>query len=62
MEGNSLELSIVMPCLNGAPKPKEPFKNLRKKYIPPKDHPWRNFRLPTSLDFEEKEETLVGAL
>jgi hypothetical protein len=43
------------------PKPKEPYKP-RKKYIPPKDHPWRNFRLPTSLDFEEKEEIFAGAL
>lgn len=43
------------------PKPKQPYKS-RKKYIPPKDHSWRRFRLPGSLNFEEKEEALVGAL
>lgn len=41
------------------PKPKEPFKP-RKLYIPPKDHPWRRFRLTGSPGF--KEEALVGAL
>lgn len=42
-------------------KPKEPPKP-RKIYIPPKDHPWRKFKLPGSLNSEEKEEVLVGAL
>lgn len=28
----------------------------------PKDHPWRNFRLPGSLRFEAKEEVFAGAL
>jgi len=31
-------------------------------YIPPKDHPWRKFRLPGSIDLEEKEAVLAGAL
>lgn len=43
-------------------KPKEPLKNLRKTYIPPRDHPWRRFKLPGSLNFEEKEEVLADAL
>jgi len=43
------------------PKPESPYRP-RNKYIPPKDHPWRKFRLPGSLDFEEKEEVLVDAL
>lgn len=43
------------------PKPKEPYKP-RKTYIPPQNHPWRKFRLPGSLNFEEKEEVLAGAL
>lgn len=34
----------------------------KKVYIPPKDHPWRRFRLPGSISFEEKEEALAGAL
>lgn len=34
----------------------------KKIYIPPKDHPWRKFRLPGSIDFEEKETVLAGAL
>lgn len=42
-------------------KPKEPYK-ARKTYVPPMDHPWRKFKLPGSLNFEEKEEVLVGAL
>jgi len=36
------------------PKPESPYKP-RNKYIPPKDHPWRKFRLPGSLNYEEKE-------
>lgn len=43
------------------PKPKEPYKP-RRIYIPPRDHPWKKFKLPGSLNFEEKEEVLVGAL
>jgi len=43
------------------PKPKQPYK-LRKKYSPPPDHPWRRFKLPSSLNFEEKEEIFAGAL
>lgn len=34
----------------------------KKIYIPPKDHPWRKFRLPGSIDPEEKEAVLAGAL
>jgi len=34
----------------------------KKLYIPPKDHPWRSFRLPGSVRLEEKEEVLAGAL
>ena len=34
----------------------------KEAYILPKDHPWRKFKLPGSLDFKEKEEILVGAL
>jgi len=43
------------------PKPKVPYKP-RNKYIPPQDHPWRKFKLPGSLNFEEKEEVLFDAL
>lgn len=43
------------------PKPKEPYKPT-EAYIPPRDHPWRKFKLPGSLNFEEKEEVLAGAL
>jgi len=46
-------------------KPKEDLERLfkpRKVYIPPKDHPWRRFRLPGYLNFEEKEEVLVATL
>jgi transposase/nicotinamide riboside kinase len=42
-------------------KPKSPYKP-RKTYIPPPDHPWRKFKLPGSLNFEEKEELEVCAL
>jgi len=44
-------------------EPKKPdiFKP-KKIYIPPDDHPWRKFKLPGSLNFEEKKEVLVGAL
>lgn len=38
-------------------KPEKPYRP-RKIYIPPKDHPWRKFKLPRSLNFEEKEEVL----
>jgi hypothetical protein len=31
-------------------------------HTPPKDHPWRNFRLPGTFKLKEKEEVLVGAL
>jgi len=34
----------------------------RERYIPPKDHSWRRFRLPGSLRFEAREEALAGAL
>lgn len=40
------------------PNPKISLKQ-RKVYIPPKDHPWKKFRLPGSLNFEEKEEALA---
>jgi len=43
------------------PKPKQPYEP-RNKYTPPRDHPWRKFKLLGSLNFEEKEEVLVGAL
>ena len=36
--------------------------SLKKAYIPPKDHPWRRFRLPGSVRLEEKEEVFAGAL
>ncbi|MCM8792159.1 MAG: hypothetical protein NC826_03300 [Candidatus Omnitrophica bacterium] len=45
------------------PKPKEEaLYKPRKKYTPPKDYPWRKFKLPGSLNFEEKEEALVDVL
>lgn len=31
-------------------------------HAPPKDHPWRSFRLPSSFKLKEKEEVLAGAL
>jgi hypothetical protein len=31
-------------------------------HIPPKDHPWKKFRLPGSVRIEEKEEIFAGAL
>ena len=31
-------------------------------HTPPKDHPWRNFKLPGPLNLKEKEEVLAGAL
>jgi len=34
----------------------------KKVYIPPKNHPWRSFRLSGSVNLKEKEEILVGAL
>lgn len=34
----------------------------RKIYIPPRDHPWRRFKLPGSVRLEEREEALAGAL
>jgi hypothetical protein len=41
----------------------KPFAHTPKKiYIPPKDHPWRKFRLAGSIDLEEKEAVLAGAL
>jgi transposase len=41
----------------------EPYTHSPKKiYIPPKDHPWRKFRLPSSVNLKEKEEVLAGAL
>lgn len=40
-------------------QPRKPFKQ-RKIYVPPKDHPWRKFRLPGSTKFEEKKEAIVG--
>ena len=46
----------VMPV---KPKEERPVK-LRKAYIPPPDHPWRSFKLPGSLRFEEKAKTLAG--
>lgn len=42
-------------------KIRQPRKH--RVYLPvPKDHPWRNFRLPGSHRFEAKEEALAGAL
>ncbi len=48
-------------------RPKKEQKELnthtpKKVYIPPKDHPWRSFKLPGSIKLKEKEEVLVGAL
>ena len=34
----------------------------REPYIPPKDHSWRRFRLPGSINFEAREEALAGVL
>jgi hypothetical protein len=42
-------------------KIKQPPKE-RKAYIPPKDHPWRNFRLPGSPSVREEQEVLAGTL
>ena len=42
-------------------KTEEPPK-IRKIYIPPKDHPWRNFRVADSSKLEAKEEAFAGAL
>ena len=46
-------------------RPKEQGKEpqtLKERYIPPKDHSWRRFRLPGSPKFEVREEVLAGAL
>ncbi|MFH1778992.1 MAG: hypothetical protein ABH847_03060 [Candidatus Omnitrophota bacterium] len=42
-------------------KQKEPQLS-KGTYIPPRTAPWRRFRLPGSINFEAKEEALVGAL
>lgn len=34
----------------------------KKTYTPPKDHPWRSFKLPGSINLKEREENLTGAL
>lgn len=34
----------------------------KERYIPPKDHSWRRFRLPGSPRFEAREEVFAGAL
>ncbi|MDI6786282.1 MAG: hypothetical protein QMD92_06180 [bacterium] len=34
----------------------------KKVYIPARDHPWRKFRLPGSINLKEKEEVFAGAL
>ena len=47
------------------PKKKQKESTLclsKKKYIPPKDHPWRKFRLPGSIKIKEKEEILESAI
>ncbi|MCM8757555.1 MAG: hypothetical protein NC903_00635 [Candidatus Omnitrophica bacterium] len=55
-------LTLKYKLIDAKPeKPKEPCRP-RKIYTPPPDHPWRKFKLPGSLNFEEKEEILVGAL
>ena len=42
---------------------KEPKAHASKKiYIPPKDHPWRTFRLPDSLKLRERQQALAGVL
>lgn len=45
-------------------KPVQPQKQHKPRvYEPvPKDHPWRRFKLPGSINFEAKEEALAGAL
>jgi hypothetical protein len=56
---------LKKPVLNIAEleKSKEPKTPTPKKvYIPPMDHPWRNFRLGGSIKVREKEEVLAGAL
>jgi hypothetical protein len=41
----------------------KPSRKIRQTVIPSKDHPWRMFKLPGSVDFEaKKEEVLAGAL
>jgi transposase len=40
----------------------KPPRKARQIVIPPKDHPWRHFRLPGSPRPKTKEEVLVGAL
>lgn len=42
-------------------KVKQPHK-IRKVYIPPQDHPWRNFQLPGSCPVRKEEEIFAGAL
>jgi transposase len=58
-------LSLKFKEITTRPK-KEPEKPiipiLKKAYIPPKDHPWRKFRLSGSVRLEEKEEVFAGAL
>lgn len=34
----------------------------KKVYIPPKDHPWRKFKLSGSFNLEEREEVLANAI
>ena len=34
----------------------------KKTYMPPKNHPWRSFKLPGSINLKGKEKNLVGAL
>jgi len=42
---------------------KEAIAHISKKtYIPAKDHPWRGFKLPGSINLKEKEKKLAGVL
>lgn len=46
-------------------RPKKQQKELqvpKRPYIPPKNAEWRRFRLPGSINFEAREETLAGVL
>ncbi len=62
---NYKDTSLIFQEIIARPK-KEQEKPLalgpKNIYIPPKDHPWRKFRLPGSIDFEEKEAVLAGVL
>ncbi|MFH1238919.1 MAG: ISNCY family transposase [bacterium] len=56
-------LSYRVIALRPKKEPRELAVHMPKKgHIPPKDHPWRKFRLPGSINFKEKEKVLAGVL